>query len=37
MAALVSGYQSYLDDGEQAGEDAEATRDPFLDFPDDLS
>ena len=37
MATLASGYQSYLDDGEQVGEDAEATRDPFLDFPDDLS
>jgi hypothetical protein len=37
MAALVSGYQSYLDDGEQAGPEADATHDPFLDFPDDLS
>jgi hypothetical protein len=37
MAALVSGYQSYLENGEQAGEDGEATRDPFLDFSDDLS
>jgi hypothetical protein len=37
MTALVSGYQSYLDDGEQVGEEADATRDPFLDFPDDLS
>jgi hypothetical protein len=37
MAALVSGYQSYLDDGEQTDEEGEATRDPFLDFPDDLS
>jgi hypothetical protein len=37
MAALVSGYQSYLDDGEQDGGESEATRDPFLDFPDDLS
>jgi hypothetical protein len=37
MAALVSGYQSYLEKGEQAGEEGEATRDPFLDFPDDLS
>jgi hypothetical protein len=37
MAALVSGYQSYLDDDEQVGEEAETTRDPFLDFPDDLS
>jgi hypothetical protein len=37
MAALVSGYQSYLDDCEQADGEADATRDPFLDFPDDLS
>jgi hypothetical protein len=37
MTALVSGYQSYLDDGEQTDAEAEATRDPFLDFPDDLS
>lgn len=37
MAALASGYQSYLDDGEQASSEEEATRDPFLDFPDDLS
>ncbi len=37
MVALVSGYQSYLDDCEQASGEAEATRDPFLDFPDDLS
>ena len=37
MAALVSGYQSYLDDGEQADAEAETTQDPFLDFPDDLS
>jgi hypothetical protein len=36
MAALVAGYQSYLDDGEQADGEAETTRDPFLDFPDDL-
>jgi len=35
MAALVSGYQSYLNDGEQEETEAEATRDPFLDFPDD--
>jgi hypothetical protein len=37
MTALVSGYQSYLDDGEQADGEAETTRDPFLDFPDDLT
>jgi hypothetical protein len=37
MAALVSGYQSYLDDGEQEETEAEATRDPFLDFPDDFA
>ena len=37
MTALVSGYQSYLDDGEQAGGEADAMRDPFLDFPDELS
>jgi hypothetical protein len=35
MAALVLGYQSYLEDREQAGEESETTRDPFLDFPDD--
>jgi len=37
MAALVSGYQSYLDEGEQEETEAEATRDPFLDFPDDFA
>ena len=37
MAVLTSGYRSYLDDGEQAGGEAETTRDPFLDFPDDLT
>jgi hypothetical protein len=37
MTALVSGYQSYLDDGEQADGEADDTRDPFLDFPDDLT
>jgi len=37
MAALVSGYQSYLDDGEQEETEADATRDPFLDFPDDFA
>jgi hypothetical protein len=37
MAALVSGFQSYLDNGEEAGPEADATHDPFLDFPDDLS
>jgi hypothetical protein len=37
MAELVSGYQSYLDDGEQEETEAEATRDPFLDFPDDFA
>jgi hypothetical protein len=36
MAALVVGYQSYLDD-EQVGGEADATHDPFLDFPDDLT
>jgi hypothetical protein len=37
MTALVSGYQSYLDNCEQAEAETETTRDPFLDFPDDLS
>jgi hypothetical protein len=37
MAALVAGYQSYLDDCEQAGGEADTTHDPFLDFPDDLT
>jgi hypothetical protein len=37
MAALVSGYQSYLDDGDQEDTAAETTRDPFLDFPDDFA
>jgi hypothetical protein len=37
MAALVLEYQSYLEDGEQADGEAETTRDPFLDFPDDVS
>jgi hypothetical protein len=37
MVALVSGYQSYLDDGEQVETKTEATRDPFLDFPDDFA
>jgi hypothetical protein len=36
IAALISGYQSYLDDYEQEETEAEVTRDPFLDFPDDL-
>jgi hypothetical protein len=36
MSALVSGYQSYLEDREQAGNEGEATRDPFLDFPDEV-
>jgi hypothetical protein len=36
MAALISGYQSYLEDCEQAGEASEAMHDPFLDFPDDV-
>jgi hypothetical protein len=35
MVALISGYQSYLDDTELEETDAEVTRDPFLDFPDD--
>jgi hypothetical protein len=35
MAALTSGYQSYQEDCDQAGAEEEATRDPFLDFPDD--
>ena len=37
MAALVSGYQSYLNDVEQEETEAEVTRDPFLDFPDDFA
>jgi hypothetical protein len=37
MTALVSSYQSYLDDGEQTDGEAETARDPFLDFPDDLT
>jgi hypothetical protein len=37
MVALISGYQSYLDDAEQEEAEADATRDPFLDFPDDLA
>jgi hypothetical protein len=36
LTALMSGYQSYLDDCEQAVA-AEMTRDPFLDFPDDFA
>jgi hypothetical protein len=36
MTALISGYQSYLDDGEQEETEAEMIRDPFLDFPDDF-
>ncbi|HEX9132119.1 MAG TPA: hypothetical protein VF844_07490 [Ktedonobacteraceae bacterium] len=37
MTALVLEYQSYLDEDEQADGGSETTRDPFLDFPDDLS
>ncbi len=37
MTALVSGYQSYLKDGELEETEAEVTRDPFLDFPDDFA
>jgi hypothetical protein len=37
MAVLASSYQSYLDDGEENDGEADATRDPFLDFHDDLS
>ena len=38
MTALVSGYQSYLDDCCPGGrQTAEVTRDPFLDFPDDFA
>jgi hypothetical protein len=37
LAALAFGYQSYLDDCKQADAEADATHDPFLDFPDDLS
>jgi hypothetical protein len=36
MAALKSGYQSYLDDCCPEETEAEMTRDPFLDFSDDL-
>jgi hypothetical protein len=36
MRALVSGFQSYLDDGEENDGEDESMRDPFLDFPDDL-
>jgi hypothetical protein len=36
MAALVSGYQSYLENREQADGEGESTSDPFLDFPDDV-
>jgi hypothetical protein len=37
LTALISGYQSYLDDCEQEEAAAEIPRDPFLDFPDDLA
>jgi hypothetical protein len=37
MVTLISSYQSYLDDGDQEESEAEATRDPFLDFPDDFA
>jgi hypothetical protein len=37
MAALASGYQSYLVDEQGSDAEGEAMRDPFLDFPDDLS
>ena len=37
MTALVSEYQCYLDDVQQADGEAETSRDPFLDFPDDLT
>jgi hypothetical protein len=37
MTALVSGYQSYLNDGDQEETEAEVTRDPFLNFPDDFA
>jgi hypothetical protein len=36
MAALVSGYQSYLNDSEENDGEADTMRDPFLDFPDDF-
>jgi hypothetical protein len=36
MAALVSGYQSYLEECEHAHGTGEVTSDPFLDFPDDV-
>jgi hypothetical protein len=35
LTALISGYQSYLDDCEQEETAVEMTRDLFLDFPDD--
>ena len=37
MTALVSEYQSYLDGSEPADGETETSRDPFLDYPDDLS
>jgi hypothetical protein len=37
MVALISGYQTYLEDCEQEEADAELARDPFLDFSDDLT
>jgi hypothetical protein len=37
MTALASGYQLYLDDCKRSGAERDANRDPFLDFPDDLS
>jgi hypothetical protein len=37
LTALMPGYQTYLDDCEQEETEAELTRDPFLDFPDDLA
>jgi len=37
MTALVLGYQSYLDEGEQEETERDLTRDPFLDFPDDFA
>jgi hypothetical protein len=37
LTALISGYQSYLDDCEQEETAADMTRDPFLDFPDDFA
>jgi hypothetical protein len=36
MAVLVSGYQSYLEECEQAHGAGEVSRDPFLDFPDEV-